>query len=231
MKKFATLLAILGLVVAANASEYNSVGYSEDTTTIWASGDDCPGEFFLDADGSWENGYCWQYGGIVPPYYGAFGEGYDTGYTKVECGSYFLTQVGGYYGQTADLYVWAGGVSTAPGDVICVVTGYVFDDIAYWPSISQHDVPLGCCVEGEITVGYWGNWPEDACGYFCAADLDGFGGHPWTCIAPGIGYPTGWQDPSVVWGPTMAMGLGVYMSNDPSPVETATWSSIKALFE
>ena len=48
--------------------------------------------------------------------------------------------------------------------------------------------------------------------------------------APGIGYPTGWNDPSVVWGPTQSLGLGlVYVWN--SPVESQSWGSIKSMFK
>ena len=39
-----------------------------------------------------------------------------------------------------------------------------------------------------------------------------------------------WTDPSVVWGPTMSMGLGFYTTT-PLPAESVTWGSIKALFE
>jgi hypothetical protein len=58
---------------------------------------------------------------------------------------------------------------------------------------------------------------------------DGPGGHPWTCIAPGIGYPSGWQDPSVVWGETQSMGCSVNFEQS-TPIEPATWAVVKALF-
>jgi hypothetical protein len=35
--------------------------------------------------------------------------------------------------------------------------------------------------------------------WWTAANENGSGGSPWTCIAPGVGYPTGWQHPAIVW--------------------------------
>jgi len=61
-------------------------------------------------------------------------------------------------------------------------------------------------------------------------DLDGFGGMPRTRIAAGIGYPTGWQDPSIIWGPTQALGLGPWCAQEPIPVERATWGRVKNLY-
>ena len=59
-------------------------------------------------------------------------------------------------------------------------------------------------------------------------------------MAPGIGYPTGWQDPTLVWGDTRSMFIGVSFSRDPSgieefpeeapPTESPTWGQIKAIF-
>jgi hypothetical protein len=92
---------------------------------------------------------------------------------------------------------------------------------------------MGIAVTGPFTVGFWGNWPGVLCGYFCAADLNGFGGYPWTNVAPGIGYPTGWNDPSIIWGTTQSMGCGAYFGTEcgPIPADSQTWGSIKALFE
>ncbi len=52
---------------------------------------------------------------------------------------------------------------------------------------------------------------------------------PWTCIAPGIGLPTGWHDPSLVWGDTRSMGCGVYFERG-TPVEPETWGAVKSLY-
>jgi hypothetical protein len=86
-------------------------------------------------------------------------------------------------------------------------------------------------VSGDFTVGYWGDFPGSYALFFCAADENGPGGHPWTCIAPGIGYPSGWQNPSVIepWAQVKALGCGVYFEQG-TPVESETWGALKALF-
>jgi hypothetical protein len=233
MKKFAALLAVLAMAaVAANASNPVQLGISNDVIVIGSGADACAnGVLNVNHDGSFENGYAWQYAGSVAPYYGAFGEGYDLGTGTVFCGAYWPSTMPGYfYGQSADCYVWDGGVGGAPGAVLGVTTGVVFPNVPNWPAAAQNDVDLNVAVTGPFTVGFWGNWPGALCGYFCCADLNGFGGYPWTNIAPGIGYPTGWNDPSIVWGTTQSMAIGAWFGGC-TPVEAQTWGSIKALFE
>ena len=163
MKRFATLLAILALTgFAANAADFGELGFSKDTQIQEPGNDECVGTLFYNHDGSFENGYCWQYGGIVPPYYGAFGEGYDLGAVFVECSAHWLSQTGAFVGQPADIYLWDGGVTGAPGGVLSMVAGVVFDPIAFWPSCSQHDVEIGYHVGGEFTVGYWADFSNEA---------------------------------------------------------------------
>ena len=74
------------------------------------------------------------------------------------------------------------------------------------------------------------SWPGLPNGWFIAADLDGFGGLPRTNLAPGSGYGTGWADPSIVWGPTQALGICAYLTTGVIPVEETTWGAIKALY-
>jgi hypothetical protein len=239
MKHLLVSLAILPLAaIAALAANPVSLGYSDDVTVVDTGGSDAcaQGTLYVNHDGSFENGYAWQYGGSVAPYYGAFGEGYNLGAGGVCCGAFWVSTLPGYFfGQSADVYVWAGGAgSGAPGSVLGMVPGNVFPNVPNWPTCAENDVMMQVNVSGEFTVGFWGNWPGALCGYFTAADLDGFGGHPWTNIAPGIGYPTGWNDPSIVWGATQSMGIGAYFATDcwiiPSPAESETWGSIKTLF-
>ena len=243
MKKFAALLAVLALTAfAAHATNPVSLGYSNNTTVQNSGSDACAnGTLFVNHDGSFENGYGWQYGGVVAPYYGAFAEGYDLGAGFVCCDAFWVSTLPGYYfGQTCDAYVWEGGAGTLPGAVLCVVPSNVLVNVPNWPTIGQNDVSMGVAVSGPFTVGYWGNWPGAMLGYFCAADQNGFGGYPWTNIAPLLGYPTGWNDPSIIprWGTTQSMGIGAYFSTsscpgrcNPIPAESPTWGSIKALFE
>ena len=231
MRLVGLVIAVLLLALPSGADPAHSLGYSDETVTLGPGPDACAGGVLVhNHDGSFENGYAWAYGGTIPPYYGAFSEGYDLGSGTVRCGAYWVTTLPGYYqGQTTDCYVWEGGVSTTPGSVIGVVIGTVFGNVPNWPEVGQNDVDLNAAVGGEFAVGCWGNWPHQLVGYFYAADVDGPQGHPWACIAPGIGYPTGWQDPAIVWGPTSAMGCGVYFEQG-TPAESETWGAVKALF-
>ena len=235
MKKFATLLALVAMIGVANASDFTSLGFTSEPGEVIGGGlDDCTGTLMYNHDYSFENGYAWQYGGVEPPYYGAFGEGFAMGMdVNVQCVSLWISHLGQYMGGPCDVYVWEGGVAGLPGNVLGVLTGVDPGAPAIWPAVSQHDVDLPdvFVVGGELTVGYWGDWVGGGTQWYCAADLDGFGGAPWTNLAPGSGYGTGWTDPSVIWGPTMSMGLGFYYGGEPTPAESATWGSIKALFE
>jgi len=232
MKKLATLLALVAMVGMANASDFTQVGYTAEPGEVIGGGlDECTGTLVYNHDYTFENGYAWQYGGVEPPYYGAFAEGFAQDAANIQCVALWLTDVGYYMGGPCDVYVWEGGVSGMPGAVLTVMTGVDPGAPAFWPSISQHDVdiPDYSFAGGEMTVGYWGDWPGMLTQWYCAADLDGFGGNPWTNLAPGSSYGTGWTDPSVVWGTTQSMGLGFYWDMG-TPAESATWGSIKALF-
>jgi hypothetical protein len=232
MKKLATLLAVAALVVgaAANAAEYAETGYSTDTV-LNDPGDGGCGTLVFNADGTYENGFAWRYGGIVPPDYGSFAECYF-GPAKLCSGVFDFSTTGTQAGQSMDIYVYcdAGG---APGPVAGVSVGNVPGPIAFWPSISRHTFGLAVdvCDCDAWWIGYWGNWPGDIQGWFIGADLDGFGGCPYTNIAPGIGFPTGWNHVSVVWGPTQALGIGAEVNAcDGSPVIESTWGQIKNLY-
>jgi len=202
------------MLLAANdaaATDFSSTGRGDGAVVPGPDSNPCPGsDLFLSSDGSYENGYAWQYGGIVPPNYGAFAEGFGSGGSI--CGVQLaLTQVGSFHDWPIDVYIWASD-GLNPDYVLSVTTGIHVSPPAYWPSISLHDIRVvdtgvsGCA----YFVGFWGNWPGMLTPWYLGADLDGPGGLPRTNIAPGIGYPTGWQDPSVVWGPTMALGIGVH---------------------
>jgi hypothetical protein len=143
---------------------------------------------------------------------------------------YWLTTLPDFwFDPPADCYVWDGGVDSTPGAVLAVFTGVSFSAIPPWPTVRQYDVAMDVSVTGPFTIGVWPEWLEGMIDYFFAADENGPRGHPWTCIAPGIGYPSGWQDPSLVWPGARSMGCGVYFEHG-TPAETETWGSIKALF-
>jgi len=229
------LLLLLALgTSSAVASDAVSLGRSDETTIVGPGTDACAsGVLVHNHDGSFESGCMWQYGGTMPPYYGAFGEGYDLGAGVIACGSFWVTTLPGPWipPNHADCYVWDGGVGSDPGTVLALLAGATFENSPYWPAVGRNDIDMGVSVSGPFTIGYWGDWPGAMGFWFCADDLDGPGGHPWTCIAPGIGYPSGWQDPALIesWGPIKSMGCGVYFEQG-TPAESETWGSFKALF-
>jgi hypothetical protein len=234
-------LLMLGPAVAVNPEPVET-GFSQNTTIIdnGTDQDICPGaELLQQDDGGFENGYAWRFGGVVPPDYGSFAECYESDFV---CGIQFLfTQTGYFIGQSMDVYVWGydpdGNPPPGPdpGNVICILPGVVPGDIALWPEISAHDVQVCCDVNGDHFVGFWGNWPGLSNGWFIASDEDGPGtGCPRTKIAPGIGYPTGWNHTNVV-GPFQAQDLGIREfagqgDCPPTPARQSTWGKIKALY-
>lgn len=192
-------------------------------------------------DGTYENGYAWRTGGQVPPYYGAFAECFQGGFAV--CALLFdLTQVGGYNNQTADLYFWSNLRNLdrdEPGGVLYMIPGAHMGSIAFWPAISRNVINLSNdqIMGGRWWVGIWGNWPGTVNSWFIAADTDGTSptGCPMNNIAPGIGYPTGWQSVSVAWGPTNGIGIGIQATPITSDVpeggvRRTTFGRVKALF-
>lgn len=231
MKRLTVLLLFSILLAGAAYAVENQGSVGPGHGVILPGSDDnpCNGTLAINFDGSAENGYCWQYGGVVPPYYGAFAECYDDGGLGV-CGVQLLLTGIGYPCGPCDLYVWddAGGL---PGNVMTMTSGANPCPVATWPSISTHDFAIGPGGGGGLCwVGYWANFSGQPCGYFVAADTNGFGGCPFTNIAPGIGYPTGWNNVSAVWGPTQAIGIGAWLGQDippPNPTVETSWGRIK----
>lgn len=236
MNRCSVSLALMGITIASAAAlaldaDRVHTGSEVIHATVDFPADGGCGSLLFNADGTYENGYTWRYNGVAPPYYGAFAECYS-GVGAVCSIDLDLTQVGAYQGQTIDVYVWndAGGV---PAEVLCVRTDIDPGAPAYWPSISRHRITLeGCCVDGGFWAGYWPNVPGNGSVYFIGADLDGPGGCPFTNIAPGIGWPTGWNNVSVAWGPTAAVGIGVELSEcGGTPTQATTWGSVKRLYD
>ncbi|MFN8548669.1 MAG: hypothetical protein U0527_12080 [Candidatus Eisenbacteria bacterium] len=235
MKKLVTLVALAAVTAgAAHAANYGKVYNGTDpvdTNLILPQDGTGCGTLNLNSDGGYENGYAWQYGGVVAPTYGAFAECYSGANVSLCSAVFDFTQVGFYAGQVMDVYVWgdAGGI---PGNVLCVKNSVNPGAPAFWPSLSRHVVDLsGCCADGNFWVGYWGNWPGQLAPWYVGADLDGFGGCPLSNVAPGIGFPTGWTNVSQIWGPTQALGIGCETTScGPVATEKATWGQIKNLY-
>ncbi len=213
MRRTAALFVLLGaicitgpaaaaasrLAAAATNRAAASVGRGHGIVVPGARTSPCSGsEFLLNADGSYEAAYTWSYGGEAAPYYGAFAEGYNAAGTC--CGQQYAltTSTGMYSGQTLDAYLWDSD-GDKPTNVEQVDVGIPISAPGIWPNVTRYDInTTDAPVFGSFFVGYWGEWPGAKAGWYCAADLDGFGGLPRTDIAPGIGYPTGWHDVSVV---------------------------------
>jgi hypothetical protein len=185
----------------------------------------------MHADGSYESAYAWQYGGNVAPDYGAFAERYE-GAAWILSVVVDLTSLGYSDMRWVDAYVWedTGGM---PGAVLRVVPHIEYYSAGFWPYFARNnfELPDPVCTGSEWWVGYWGDY-GGAAAFYVGADLDGPGsGASATKVAPGQGYPTGWQDVSMKWGPTAALGIGADVDScPPTPVESETWGSIKALF-
>jgi hypothetical protein len=229
------LVSVLMLAVPAAICDGGSIGYLSDgpIESVRMVRRVCSDDnLYVHHDGTFEDGVCWDASGVEPPYDGAFGEAFDLGPGMVECVSFWLTQIGGYQGQSTDVYVWEGGVAEEPGGVLEVVTGIVLEDIPIWPEAGRYDVEIPSSVPGGFTVGSWGNWPgQSGNPYFWCTDRDGPVGHPWTHVVEGQGYPSGWQNPEVIWGfPIHSMGIGVHFTGGGSPVVPTTWGSVKSLF-
>lgn len=244
MRCFVAFLFIVAILFLAScpAQAQRAIGHSDVAVAIVNPTSNCTiGDSYYNYDGSVENGYCWDGVGSGPPYYGAFAEGYDLGVGSITCGAFWLTQVGYHWGRGMDVYIWDGGVTCEPGAVLFMLPGVVPTNIPFWPDCGKNDFTISCDVTGEFTIGWWADWNEYICEWFTCVDENGPGGHPWTCICPGVGYPSGWQSPTVVFPSCVSIAIGVYFSRDASgieefpeegpPAEAPTWGQIKATFE
>lgn len=193
------------------------------------TGRDACGELYLNADGEYHAAFGWQYGGVQEPFYGAFAECYS-GDVEVCAVVLDFTDTHDPGSARLDAYVWSDDAGR-PGNVMCVVIGVDPGPIAWWPYVSRHRIELdpGCCVSGSWWVGYWPDWPGQGARWYTTADMSEPGGCPLTNIAPGVGYPTGWQNVSIVWGPHTALGIGAeVVPCGATAVRRSTWGAVKA---
>ncbi|MBD3335037.1 MAG: hypothetical protein GF355_05935 [Candidatus Eisenbacteria bacterium] len=247
MRRYLATLGMLAMTASlclpASANENaDELGYREDTQiTEGPDQDFCPGALLIqNDDGSFENGYAWRTFGVAPPDYGSWAECYEAEYV---CGiELMLTQVGYFFDQEMDVYVWDAMLDgdpppgPDPGNVLCVLPGVVPDPPAMWPDISAHDYQVCCATEGLHFVGYWPNWPGLGSGWYTAADETGPAlGCPRTKIAPGIGYTTGWNHVTVVptFGGCQNLGIREYAGLgdcEPTPAQSTSWGKIKSFY-
>jgi hypothetical protein len=184
----------------------------------------------MHSDDTYESLYAWEYGGCRAPDWGSFAERYE-GHQQVAAIVLDLTEIYWDSGRL-DACVWDDD-DGRPGEVVRLVADLVPSGLPPWPLFSRQVFELEDppCVQDSWWVGYWGNWPGYYARFYVGADLNGpGGGSPMTKIAPGQGYPTGWQDVDIVWGQTAALGIGAEVEDCPTPVESPTWGAVKALF-
>jgi hypothetical protein len=236
MKRFVALFAVLALAgfAAANAAEPLTLGPGKGIAGL-GTGDQCTGTLYYNHDGTFENGYAWSATYIPGTNWdGAFAEAFVlTAPQSINCVDIWLATLAGLYGgQPMDVYVWEDGIAGPPGAVIGMNLGYVLPYApVVWAGAGTYDpyeIEMGCIpVTADFTVGYCGEF-ENNYGYFILSDQNGFMGYPWTYVPGG-----GWDDPNVIssWVPCISLGFGVWLDAGPSPVESVTWGSIKALFE
>ncbi|MFN8549649.1 MAG: hypothetical protein U0527_17185 [Candidatus Eisenbacteria bacterium] len=193
--------------------------------------DESCGQLLLNADASYETGYNWQYGGVRVPNFGALAECYTATQASVCAIALDLTQVGFGAPSLIDLYVWDDDEG-CPGTVLCLRNSVHLGAPAFYPAFSRDTIPLdNCCVDGRVWIGFWPQWPGQIAQWYVGADLNGPGGCSKTNIAPGIGYPSGWNNVSVVWGPTQALGIGCEVQScAPVAVSKMSWGKVKALY-
>lgn len=235
MKKLVTLVALAALTVGvAQAAEHQKVYNGVDpveTNLIMNQSDGGCNPVIINSDETYENGGAWIYGGVVAPTYGAWAECFSGSCDLCELVYDFTSIPGAQAGQSLDGYVWddAGG---EPGNVLLADFGNVPGPIAFFPSFSRHSFAISGAVGGNFWVGYWPNWPGQFLGWFTSFDQNGFQGCPRTNIAPGIGYPTGWQDVNIVgtFSGTQSLGIGYSCGGNPVATEKTTWGAIKDLY-
>jgi hypothetical protein len=238
------LLLVAGHHAAAAQAPASALGYSRNTEILPradGSQDPCPGtEILQQDDGNLENAYAWEGAGVQAPEYGAWAECFTADYVcAVEL---LLTQTGGYQGQTLDLYLWekvAPGKTIPgpqPGNVICFIPDVHPGAVAMWPQISSVVVRVCCPTGGEHFAGFWPQWPGESAGFYLAADETPPGhGCPRTKIAPGLGYPSGWNHPTAVpvFSACTDVGIREWAGPGdcaPTPVHETTWGRIKSLY-
>jgi hypothetical protein len=223
-----------------------SLGWSRESVTLADEEPQPPRELRYDHDGTFEDAFCFQLGGVAPPYYGAFAEAFAGRREDYLIHDIVLwvTQVGDWGGEPLDLYVWEGGMSGPPGLVLYHGSGRTLASVPMWPLVAENRLRLASPLpDGDFAVGYWADFAGEACTWYVAADRTGEPGHPWVNVAPGIGFPTGWHHPEVLWPPPVrSLGIGVVVvpfgtgvaERDPEgdlrgePV-ISTWGQIKEL--
>lgn len=227
------LTGLLMLVLTGMVSGQDALRLPAGSGTLeYGTRDKDCGELLMNGDGTYESAYAWAADGVAYPLYGAFAECF-TGDFEVCAHVMDITTDGYGVLRPVDILVWEDD-GNVPGPVLAIRTGVEVGPATFWPAVIRRSFRFAqpICVHGKWWIGQWGDWA----GYptphhYVGADLDGPPSKPMTNIAPGIGFPSGWHEVDVVWGPTSAMGLGAQaIPCAPVPVSLGSWGRVKTLF-
>ena len=181
-----------------------------------------------------DTGFAWQYSGVSSGVTGAFAECFHFDAPVTVCSiALNLSQLGQYGDQRCEGFIWA-DASGQPGSVLAMDLETIFGFVETWPYVSCHFLrDFDTCVQGDVWIGARGVWAGDVAGWFVAADLESGNGCPMTNVAPGIGYPSGWQPVSEIWQSTASLGIWAIIIEEPcilSPTYQSSWGRIKSLY-
>ncbi len=192
------------------------------------------------------NAVAWQYDGTIPPYYGAFAEQYSAIGTVTGI-QLDLTQDPNNLNYTTgafDAIMWSDN-DGMPGPVLAFVWNLTpGSPPALWPSVTCVNLPFpyGNSVNGFFWIGFWTDNTNSPAQWYVAEDTVN-PGVSMTNIAPGIGYPTGWNSVTMVWpqpnsgergtkagNPPASLGIGAWVNENPTPAKSTSWGAIKSLY-
>ncbi len=243
-----TICCLAAALSAAGASTdgARSLGWNSSTYIVPAAGTDPTRSVVAHHDGTFEDAFCFQFGAVVPgTTYGALAEGFyglgdEDDIYMIDNVVLWVTQDGTYTNQLLDLYIWDGGIGAAPGVVLYQSAGRSLTNVPLWPAVGENVLAVSYEVPvNNFSIGYWADFSTTLCGWYIAADRTGVIGDPWVCVAPGLGYPTDWQNAEVVWqAPINSLGIGAdIVLHSTSGVEEevpgqelSTWGLIKQLY-
>jgi len=174
--------------------------------------------FLKNADNSYEAALSWTGSGTAG-HYGTFAEPFElpTDRDGSPCLAILQFSDNGNHVETEiDLIFWADD-DGQPGEVLGMLEGLPLGYIAEWPSLAQRTQevyelqPIG--IRGKFWAGLRAVVDPDKCSLMMLADVSGDPNQgqrrAMTRIAPGLGYPEGWQSLEVLLGQPAALGIGV----------------------
>ena len=187
------------------------------------------GALSFNADGSYENGYTWQYGGVVAPNYGAFAECYaGNGRSARSCSISHKSAA-----TTASAPTSTSGPTQecSKRNVSACIPTWDPGGRVFWPiDIAKLSCsPTVAASTGPSGPATGGTGPAPPL-VGSSVPISTSAVCPYTNIAPGIGFPTGWNNVSIAWGPTQAIGIGVknHRLRFGADSEVDAWGGIKS---